>query len=55
MIASQFLWTSKSVDLLCGSLSDAFGQFEFQGYTYYAGNRRILKAAATKAHCAREG
>lgn len=39
------------------SLSDSTGiaMLKFWGYTYYAGNSRILKAAATRAHCASEG
>lgn len=64
-MASQLRWTSKSVDLLLrrDQLAELSSRHVPSGVvsssieegTYYAGKRRILKAAATIAHCARVG
>lgn len=63
-MASQLRWTSKSVDLLGGvsrgrSAEGAKGMRrgagEWETATYYAGKRRILRPAASTAHCAMEG
>ena len=53
-MASQFLWTSKSVDLLQES-SHKHGTLrtvEVMLLTYYAGNSSTFNAVETTAHCA---
>ena len=54
MIASQFLCTSKSVDLLGSGLALEL-LFLWSIFTHYAGNSSTFKAVATTAHWAIEG
>jgi hypothetical protein len=54
-MASQFLWTSKSVDLLL-ELSVSVSYCLQDGLqSYYAGHNRTFKAVATVAVCSRVG
>ena len=56
-MASQFLWTSKSVDLLQehSRKRSSIEAAEGMSLTYYAGKSSTFSAVATTAHCAMVG